>query len=104
MKSVFLYHGQAVEAEFSAKNVHVTNSNIVSKEDIPGMVREIREHAGSIGYQYQRTNASWAREWMAHNYLYEHGIEQKRTADVDLNEDEPPLRRLGYFILSLLYR
>ena len=104
MKSIFLYHGEVIEAEFSAKNVHVTNSNIVPREDIPCMIKEIREHAKNIGYQYKRTNASWAREWMAHNYLYDSNIATDRTADVDLNEDESTLRRFGYFILSLLYR
>ena len=51
----------------------------------------------------KRSEGSYLREWIAHNALFSLGIETTRTQDTDLDVDEPLIRRIGYFIVSLLF-
>ena len=53
---------------------------------------------------FTRSKISLLREWKAHNYMYQKGIEINRTKDVDFNQNESARNRFGYFLLSMLYR
>lgn len=53
---------------------------------------------------FTRSKTSLLREWKAHNYMYQKGIQIDRTKDVNLNQNESTYRCLGYFFLSILYR
>lgn len=88
---------------YSNTNVHINDSYIISRRDIPSWVERIKSFGEQNGYTYSRSNKSWIREWKAHNLLFKWGIEPTRTRDVDLNEDETAIRKVGYFLLSLLY-
>ena len=94
-----------LEVTFYRNNIHIEDSHTIkSKKQMSTLLKCARELAKSLyDYKYKRTNASWSREWEAHNLLYTLGIEKKRTGSVDLNEDESKTRRFGYFALSLLY-
>ena len=92
-----------LKVRYSSTNVHVNDSCIISHKDIPSWVQRVKSFGEQNGYTYSRSVQSWIREWKAHNLLFKLGIEPARTRDVDLNEDETIIRRVGYFLLSLLY-
>lgn len=93
--------GGTLMVEYSRTNVHINNSYAVAKTDIPDWIEQIKSFGKLYGYEYSRSNKSWDREWKAHNVLYKWGIEPNRTKDVDLDEGETLLRRIGYFLLSI---
>jgi hypothetical protein len=88
---------------YSNTNVHINDSYIVGRNDIPTWVERIKSFGEQNGYTYSRSAQSWINEWRAHNLLFKLGVEPSRTRDVDLNEDETTIRKIGYFLLSLLY-
>lgn len=94
--------GDALTVEYSKTNVRIDSSCTVAKEDIAGWIEQIKSFGKLYGYEYTRSNKSWAREWKAHNVLYWWGIEPYRTRDVDLDEGETLLRRIAYLFLSFL--
>ena len=52
----------------------------------------------------KRSAKSYVREWKAHNILYSWGVKPDSTKDTDLNISEKWIRRLGYFVIALLFR
>ena len=52
---------------------------------------------------FNRTIAGMIIEWRAHNLLYALNIKPFSTVSVDLNINESWYRKIGYFILSLIY-
>lgn len=52
---------------------------------------------------FNRTITGMIIEWRAHNLLYSLNIKPFSTVSVDLNIGEPWYRKIGYFILSLIY-
>ena len=92
-----------LKVRYSRTNVHVNDSFMVTSKDIEFWVAYIIVQGAKNGFVYSRSADSWIREWKAHNLLFKLGIEPARTRDVDLNEDETIIRRVGYFLLSLLY-
>lgn len=51
-----------------------------------------------------RNVKSYIREWKAHNILFAMGLFRKRTIDTDLSIKESWLRRVGYYIISSLFK
>lgn len=51
-----------------------------------------------------RSYKSLIREWKAHNILYKFGLFKERTRDTDLDNQESIFRRIGYFIITLLFK
>lgn len=94
--------GDVLMVDYSKTNVHVNDSYVISKADIADWVNIIKSFGKLYGYTYARSNASWIREWKAHNLLYKWNIEPNRTKDVDLDEGETLFRRICYFLLSIL--
>ena len=90
---------------YTENNIHIIDSYLITSKDL------MQEHLKTIrrgaflngGFEYKRSNESWLREWCAHNWLYDHNIEKDRTKDVDLNENEKLWKRLGYFIIYILF-
>ena len=58
----------------------------------------------SLPAMKRRSLASYVREWQAHNILYGWGLFKNHTKDVDLEVDESWIRRLGYYIITKLFR
>ena len=94
--------GETLVVDYSAENVHVCNSYAVNKKDIPAWVKLIKKTGEEHGFVYSRKEASWTREWRAHNFLYNMDYQKERTKDVDLDQHQTVLHTIGYFILSLL--
>jgi hypothetical protein len=93
-----------VEYHLSKDNLQIIDSyKIHSRVDMSAILTALRAEAQKQGYVYHRSDASWIREWRAHNFLYEANIQRARTKDVDLNENEALWRRAAYWILSILY-
>ena len=95
--------GENLNVTYSKTNVHIKNSYAITGKNISEWVEIIKTFGEQNGYAYSRSAQSWAEEWKAHNFLFKLGIAPNRTKDVDLNESETPLRKLGYFLLSKLY-
>ena len=92
--------GESLDVAYSLTNVHITDSYAVPSKNISDWVARIISYGEKNGYTYSRSAKSWVEEWKAHNALYKLGIQPSRTKDVDLNEDETVLRKLGYCLLS----
>ena len=85
----------------SVDNVRVYNGFLcVDPHCMLAYIELIRSYAEKIGFKYKRSALSWIHEWRAHNWMYKHKIKIDRTKDVDLNENESLLKRVGYFIIS----
>lgn len=94
-----------IQYTLSKYNIHIVNSyQVRTKEDMETIVKSIRTEAAQNGFEYSRSNSSWVKEWMAHNYMYDKGFQKDRTGSVDLNEDESKLRLLAYKVISLCYK
>lgn len=97
------YRGGVLYVTTTPENTHIENSYLVkSRRDMRGIL-ECIELNSLCGDAVRRIGMNtMVREWRAHNLLYALGIARKRTRDVDLNE-ESLWRRIGYFVLSLMY-
>lgn len=52
----------------------------------------------------KRSDASYIREWTAHNFLYKLNFCTARTKDTDLNINEYWYRRLAYYFISFFVK
>lgn len=97
------YRNGVLYVTTTADNTHIENSYLVkSRKDMRGIL-ECIEINSNCGDAIRRIPvATMIREWRAHNLLYALGIARARTKDVDLNF-ESWWRRIGYFVLSLMY-
>lgn len=88
-------------------NITITNSyqfNSKQMSDILDYIMNKNYFKILTAAGFTRSKTSLLREWKAHNYMYQKGIQINRTKDVDLNENESRWRRFCYFFLSILYR
>lgn len=84
-------------------NTHIENSYLVkSRKDMKDILYQIELNSQFNDAIRHIPMATMVREWRAHNLLYALGIARARTKDVDLNF-ESWWRRIGYFVLSLMY-
>ena len=94
-----------IEQKAVKGNIQIVDSyKIRKKADMNGIVKAIRAEAKKIGLTYKRSNSSWVKEWRAHNYMYDKGMERSRTKTVDLNENESRAKLLIYSLMALRYR
>lgn len=96
--------GEMLKVNYSEKNVHVYDSYLVPAKKIKAWVKQIKEYGENNEYFYSRNIFEWICEWKAHNLLYRWNIKRSSTKDVDLDESETAKRKIGYFLLSILYR
>ena len=107
---VFISKDANVKVIFDYDNLNICIENswqIVRPIAIEELVERIMESdlfAKMWRLGYTRTKESLIREWKAHNILYRWGYEKERTGSVDFSQYESRPRRIGYFILSILYR
>ena len=101
----FTYNGKSITCNFSKNNVQIVDSYKIRKSnDMISIIELIKAEAEKLGFMYVRSNNSWLTEWKAHNYLYDHNVEQARTCSVDLNEDEGKFKLFCYNILAFMYK
>ena len=98
-KNVIEGAGMAITKEKKSMNHQVKNSYTYTNDEIERQVNELYAY---YKLSHKRSINSYIREWKAHNWLYRHNLFTSHTRDVDLNDDESLLRRIGYFIVSLL--
>ena len=80
----------------SNNNIHVRDSYKIT--DVSDIL-VICETFKIIYPQFKRSAQSWKREWIAHNWLYNHNICPVRTKGVDLDENESIFRKIMYIII-----
>ena len=96
------YDMNCVTIKIYSNAVTVYNSYKITKyKHMKEVVKWIKEYCHLTNVT-DRSTFSLISEWRAHNLLYKLGYEKSRTAHCDLN-NEPWYRKLGYFVLSLLY-
>ena len=85
-------------------NIHVEDSYLIkSKQQIRealDIIMQDSKYAELYDAGFSRTKGSMVQEWAAHNVLYRWGIKKSGTKDVDLDQNETSLRKLGYAFLS----
>lgn len=88
--------------------IHIKNSHLVTlrkeREEILSQIHTLDEYQELLSSGYTRTFKSQLREWDGHNFLYKIGYQRTRTANVDIDQNEPKWRRLCYVIFSLFVR
>lgn len=89
-------------------NICVKNSyKIKYSDDIENLLKIICNNPAFTEFKiagYKRTLPSMRREWEAHNFLYNLGIFKSRTENTDLDNNESFIRKIGYAVLSFIYR
>lgn len=107
----------AIEASVNDSNTQILNSYRIKKiKDMKHIIKSLRNNlicqvirdkniwGNENDYAlFNRTIAGMIIEWRAHNLLYALNIKPFNTVSVDLNIGEPWYRKIGYFILSLIY-
>lgn len=82
-------------------NIHIHNSHKIKNDKVKKlMLKQIMKDKQFKQAKRTRSLDSYFKEWKAHNYLYELGIERERTAHVDLDERDE--RQRTYEMLSML--
>ena len=95
--------GERLEFSYTKDNIHIFKSYLIDRENMDEWLDLIRRSIRSAsGLVYKRSNDSWRSEWIAHNVLYNMGIQRSRTSEVDLNEDETKFRRFCYSVIAFL--
>ena len=61
---------------------------ITDKDDRNTILNVLNIYNTEVNFEFNRTMESMRVEWTIHNILYNMGIEQNRTKDVDLNNDD----------------
>jgi hypothetical protein len=88
-------------------NITITNSyhfNSKQMNDILDYIMNKDYFRMLAAAGFTRSKESLLREWKAHNILYRWGYEKERTGSVDFSQYESRIRRIGYLILSILYK
>lgn len=79
--------------------VKIFDSYLMSLSEFLEALDEIRrlypEHVA-----FKRSQESMILEWRAHNLLHRFGIKHNKTADVDLEYPQSPLKRFAYGVLG----
>lgn len=101
----FLVDDVLLTCSISEANVCIYKSyQIKSRKSMKNAIKMIRDFAEKEqGITFERTEKEWLQEWRAHNLLYAFDYQTARTANVDLNENEPAVRKSLYKILSFVY-
>lgn len=103
MHKIVIY---GLEITLSTNNIHIENSHdvelpIVMDEILNTLRKEVDDANITMDTPLNhRSNASMAREWIAHNNLYILGYEQERTKSVDLNFPQKWYVKVAYWLLS----
>ena len=101
----FMIDDILLTCSISDTNVCVYKSHqIKSRKSMKNAIKMIRDFAEKeCNIVYKRSEKEWLHEWRAHNLLYAFDYQKERTANVDLNENEPAVRKTLYAILSFVY-
>ena len=87
-------------------SIHIENSHeIYTREgvvDALNYIHETPEYKELVAAGYTRTYKSQVDEWRAHNVMWSWGYKRNRTGSVDLDQNETPLRKFLYKIISYL--
>jgi hypothetical protein len=101
----FVYKSHTITCHISKSVITIKDSWLVKKvADMKTILEMIKKRARRHGIVYSRSEASWIREWKAHNLLYNMNFKRNHTADTDLAENESAFRRFCYFFLSLFHK
>lgn len=98
------YNEEQINVGVYVDNTHIENSYKIKRiKDMRNVLELIRMDCSNETLLIHKLKMSTQiHEWRAHNLLFALGIARKRTKDVDLNF-ESWWRRIGYFVLSLMY-
>lgn len=87
-------------------NIHIKDSRkLYYQEDVEKALEFIHntpEYEELVAAGYTRSPQSQVEEWRAHNIMWSWGYKRNRTGSVDLDQNETPLRKLLYKIISYL--
>lgn len=89
---VLIEQGYKVDDGYNDPNYKIYSSYLITdKDDRNDILNVLSIYNKSIPWNFNRTIESMRIEWTIHNLLYELGIEQHRTDEVDLNAGDEEL-------------
>ena len=101
---------EVVFSPIDSKNLNICVKNsykIKYSDDIENLLKMICNNPTFTEFKiagYKRTLSSMRREWEAHNLLYRLGIFKASTGSTDLENNESFILKIGYAVLSFIYR
>lgn len=101
---------EAVFSSVDSKNLNICvkdSYKIKYSDDIESLLKMILDNPAFTEFKiagYKRTLSSMRRELEAHNLLYKLGIFKASTGSTDLENNESFILKIGYAVLSFIYR
>lgn len=92
-----------LECDCTDTNIHIKDSYKIKDIDVFSFLKYLKDVKLKENFTYKRSLRSMEIEWIAHNILYRKGLFISNTKDVDINENETILRKLGYYIIYYLH-
>lgn len=92
--------------EITDNNLKIFDSfEIIHESYMKMFLENLRSRYKEFNYKVlERTDESLINEWQSHNLLFELGIFMDNTKDVDLESNPKWFFKLGYWVLSRVYR
>lgn len=88
---------------FSQNDIQIKDSYLITNDKHKEYIIDMMMSSEKFNKrEYTRSKKSYLREWQAHNVLCKWRIQKQRTKDVNFSEHEPLLKRVCYFLLSII--
>lgn len=94
---------RGVKVSFNKSSIHIENSyQITDDTEKAKIIKGIFMLCPQI--KEYRTLENMLTEWKAHNILFQHKYQIARTKDVDFEFKQKKLHRIGFKIITLLFK
>lgn len=105
IKAIVYYDldGTRLECKVNDKCISIVDSYKVTNDEDKKYVIEDLLDAFPYFKEY-RTVKSMIREWKAHNILFQHNIQPDRTKTTDMELKQNWFFKIGYFLISTLFK
>lgn len=100
----FRHNKKVININLAEDNTTVINSYKIKKiKDMKAILKKARALCGDFYAIKKRSTFGMITEWRAHNLLFALKIQRDRTGSVDLELNQSWWKKVGYFVLSILY-
>lgn len=100
----FRHNKKVVNINLAENNTTIINSYKIKKiKDMKAILNKARALCGDFYAIKKRSIFGMITEWRAHNLLFALKIQRDRTRSVDLELNQSWWKKVGYFVLSILY-
>lgn len=91
-------HG--IKCAYDSQIVTIKQSHRLEYREIEDFCVDLKK---ALPFKYRRSAHSWAKEVVAHNFMYELDWFRNRTEDTDLDDDEVWYRMIAFNVLYVFH-